>query len=174
MSAVVEGDVDEAVVRKLIVEAGGQPGSFYGKAGKSALRNRRSTFRSPRFRGTRRGRSRSGTGIHRRFTCGGRGDRHDGRGLAQGAAEVHRGLCRLPTLGQRRKPHVPRREPCAAVRGAQLRSFDRYFRTLGSTSLFGSSEGRGRLATREWVPRLTSPAVSLPPPQPVEAPAVER
>jgi hypothetical protein len=35
--AAVEGIVDEAVVRKLIVEAGGHPGTVYGKKGKSSL-----------------------------------------------------------------------------------------------------------------------------------------
>ena len=38
ISAAVEGIVDEAVVRKLIVEAGGHPGTVYGKRGKSSLR----------------------------------------------------------------------------------------------------------------------------------------
>ena len=38
ISAAVEGDVDEAVVRRLILEAGAQPGSVYGKNGKAALR----------------------------------------------------------------------------------------------------------------------------------------
>ena len=38
ISAAVEGDVDEAVVRKLIIETGAQPGSIYGKNGKGALR----------------------------------------------------------------------------------------------------------------------------------------
>ena len=38
VSAAVEGDVDEAVVRRLIVEAGAQPGPVYGKGGKAALR----------------------------------------------------------------------------------------------------------------------------------------
>jgi hypothetical protein len=38
ISAAVEGIVDEAVVRKLIVEAGGHPGTVYGKKGKSSLR----------------------------------------------------------------------------------------------------------------------------------------
>ena len=38
ISAAVEGIVDEAVVRKLIIEAGGDPGTIYGKNGKSFLR----------------------------------------------------------------------------------------------------------------------------------------
>jgi hypothetical protein len=38
VSAAVEGIVDEAVVRKLIVQAGGQPGTVYGKSGKPYLR----------------------------------------------------------------------------------------------------------------------------------------
>jgi hypothetical protein len=38
ISAAVEGIVDEAVVRKLIVKAGGCPGTVYGKNGKSFLR----------------------------------------------------------------------------------------------------------------------------------------
>jgi hypothetical protein len=38
VSAAVEGIVDEAVVRKLIVEAGGRPGTVYGKSGKAFLR----------------------------------------------------------------------------------------------------------------------------------------
>ena len=40
ISAAVEGDVDEAVARRLIVGAGAQPGSIYGKHGKAALRTR--------------------------------------------------------------------------------------------------------------------------------------
>lgn len=40
ISAAVEGIVDEAVVRRLIMHAGGIPGSVYGKAGKAALRDR--------------------------------------------------------------------------------------------------------------------------------------
>ncbi len=35
--AAVEGIVDEAVARKLIIEAGGSPGTFYGKRGKPFL-----------------------------------------------------------------------------------------------------------------------------------------
>ena len=38
ISAAVEGIVDEAVVRKVIVEAGGYPGTVYGKNGKTFLR----------------------------------------------------------------------------------------------------------------------------------------
>jgi hypothetical protein len=38
VSAAVEGIVDEAVVRKLIVCAGGTPGTVYGKSGKPHLR----------------------------------------------------------------------------------------------------------------------------------------
>jgi len=38
ISAAVEGMVDEAVVRKLITQAGGQPGTIYGKNGKPFLR----------------------------------------------------------------------------------------------------------------------------------------
>jgi hypothetical protein len=38
ISAAVEGIVDETVVRRLIVEAGGHPGSVYGKNGKTYLR----------------------------------------------------------------------------------------------------------------------------------------
>jgi hypothetical protein len=37
ISAAVEGIVDEAVVRRLIATAGGQPGPVYGKNGKPAL-----------------------------------------------------------------------------------------------------------------------------------------
>ncbi len=40
ISAAVEGMVDEAVVRKLIAHAGGEPGAVYGKNGKPALRQR--------------------------------------------------------------------------------------------------------------------------------------
>lgn len=40
ITAAVEGDVDEAVVRRLIIAAGGQLGSVYGKAGKPPLRDR--------------------------------------------------------------------------------------------------------------------------------------
>jgi hypothetical protein len=40
ISAAVEGDVDEAVARRLIVQAGAQPGAVYGKHGKAALRNK--------------------------------------------------------------------------------------------------------------------------------------
>ena len=38
VSAAVEGIVDEAVARKLIVGAGGRPGTIYGKNGKPFLR----------------------------------------------------------------------------------------------------------------------------------------
>ncbi len=38
ISAAVEGIMDEAVARKLIVEVGGNPGTIYGKNGKSFLR----------------------------------------------------------------------------------------------------------------------------------------
>jgi len=38
ISAAVEGMVDEAVARKLITEAGGRPGTIYGKNGKPFLR----------------------------------------------------------------------------------------------------------------------------------------
>jgi hypothetical protein len=38
ISAAVEGIVDETVVRKLVVEAGGHPGTIYGKNGKPYLR----------------------------------------------------------------------------------------------------------------------------------------
>jgi hypothetical protein len=38
ISAAVEGLVDEAVARKLIIMAGGSPGTIYGKNGKSSLR----------------------------------------------------------------------------------------------------------------------------------------
>ena len=38
--AAVEGDIDEAVVRKLVDDAGGQIGNVYGKNGKRALRQR--------------------------------------------------------------------------------------------------------------------------------------
>ncbi|MFQ5744895.1 MAG: hypothetical protein ACE5HV_15095 [Acidobacteriota bacterium] len=40
ISSAVEGIVDEAVVRRLIAHAGGQPGPVYGKNGKQALRQR--------------------------------------------------------------------------------------------------------------------------------------
>jgi hypothetical protein len=40
ISAAVEGDLDEAVARRLIAQAGGTPGDIYGKHGKSALRRR--------------------------------------------------------------------------------------------------------------------------------------
>lgn len=40
VSAAVEGDVDEAVVRTLIELAGGEPGPVYGKNGKSSLRTK--------------------------------------------------------------------------------------------------------------------------------------
>jgi hypothetical protein len=40
VSAAVEGDVDEAVLRKLVAYMGGQLGPVYGKEGKAALRQR--------------------------------------------------------------------------------------------------------------------------------------
>ena len=40
ISAAVEGDVDEAVVRRLIAHAGGQPGPVYVTRGKPTLRKR--------------------------------------------------------------------------------------------------------------------------------------
>jgi len=40
ISSAVEGVVDEAVVKRLIVEAGGEIGPIYGKRGKSLLRQR--------------------------------------------------------------------------------------------------------------------------------------
>ena len=40
ISSAVEGIVDEAVVKRLIVEAGGEIGSIYGKRGKSLLKQR--------------------------------------------------------------------------------------------------------------------------------------
>ncbi|MAE71739.1 MAG: hypothetical protein CME06_14880 [Gemmatimonadetes bacterium] len=40
LSAAVEGIVDEAVVRRLIVDAGGRPGTVYGRNGKQALRQK--------------------------------------------------------------------------------------------------------------------------------------
>jgi len=40
ISSAVEGVVDEAVVKRLIVEAGGEIGSIYGKRGKSLLKQR--------------------------------------------------------------------------------------------------------------------------------------
>ena len=40
ISAAVEGFVDEAVARKLVVHAGGQVGPIYGKNGKSALQSK--------------------------------------------------------------------------------------------------------------------------------------
>ena len=40
VSAAVEGIVDEAVARKLIAHAGGQPGTVYGKNGKLFLRQK--------------------------------------------------------------------------------------------------------------------------------------
>jgi hypothetical protein len=38
VSAAVEGDLDEAVARRLITEAGGKVGTVYGKSGKLALK----------------------------------------------------------------------------------------------------------------------------------------
>ena len=46
VSAAVEGVVDEAVVRKLIVQAGGYPGTVYGKSGKSYLRRQINGYNS--------------------------------------------------------------------------------------------------------------------------------
>lgn len=40
ISAAVEGDVDEAVVRRLVARAGGELGTVYGKTGKTTLRQR--------------------------------------------------------------------------------------------------------------------------------------
>jgi hypothetical protein len=40
ISAAVEGDVDEAIVRKLVAHAGGQIGNVYGKNGKPMLRKK--------------------------------------------------------------------------------------------------------------------------------------
>jgi hypothetical protein len=40
ITAVVEGIVDEAVVRRLLVDVGAVPGEVYGKAGKTHLRRR--------------------------------------------------------------------------------------------------------------------------------------
>lgn len=40
ITAAVEGLVDEAVAKRLIIEAGGSPGPIYGKNGKPLLRNR--------------------------------------------------------------------------------------------------------------------------------------
>jgi hypothetical protein len=40
ISSAVEGAVDEAVVKRLIIEAGGEIGPIYGKRGKSLLRQR--------------------------------------------------------------------------------------------------------------------------------------
>jgi hypothetical protein len=40
LSAAVEGDLDEVVLRRLIAEAGLLPGTIYGKAGKDHIRNR--------------------------------------------------------------------------------------------------------------------------------------
>lgn len=40
VSAAVEGNVDEIIIRRLIAEAGGNPGTVYGKNGKAYLRNR--------------------------------------------------------------------------------------------------------------------------------------
>jgi hypothetical protein len=44
ISAAVEGDVDEAVARRLILEVGARPGPVYGKNGKAALRARMSGY----------------------------------------------------------------------------------------------------------------------------------
>ena len=40
ISSAVEGVVDEAVVKRLIAEAGGKIGPIYGKRGKSLLRQK--------------------------------------------------------------------------------------------------------------------------------------
>lgn len=40
ISAAVEGDLDEALARRLIVHAGGVPGAVYGRNGKAALRQK--------------------------------------------------------------------------------------------------------------------------------------
>ena len=40
VSAATEGNVDEAVVRRMILEVGAQPGPVYGKNGKRHLRER--------------------------------------------------------------------------------------------------------------------------------------
>ncbi len=40
ISAAVEGDLDEAVVRRLIAHVGGLPGEVYGKSGKTRLHQR--------------------------------------------------------------------------------------------------------------------------------------
>lgn len=44
IASAVEGDLDEAVARRLILRAGGQPGPVYGKAGKAALRAKINAF----------------------------------------------------------------------------------------------------------------------------------
>ncbi|MFH0778811.1 MAG: hypothetical protein V2A71_09295 [Candidatus Eisenbacteria bacterium] len=46
ISAAVEGIVDEAVVRKLIIQAGGRPGTVYGKSGKPLLRQKIKAYSS--------------------------------------------------------------------------------------------------------------------------------
>ena len=40
VSAAVEGDIDEAVARKLIMFVGGSPGAVYGRSGKDSLRRK--------------------------------------------------------------------------------------------------------------------------------------
>ena len=42
--AAVEGNLDEAVTQKLIIEAGGRPGTVYGKNGKPSLRRQIQAF----------------------------------------------------------------------------------------------------------------------------------
>jgi hypothetical protein len=44
ISAAVEGIVDDAVVRKLIAHAGGEPGIVYGKTGKHALQQKMNAY----------------------------------------------------------------------------------------------------------------------------------
>jgi len=44
VSSAVEGDVDEAVVRKLIILAGAEPGPTFGKTGKAAMREKISGY----------------------------------------------------------------------------------------------------------------------------------
>jgi len=40
IAAAVEGDVDEAVARRLMLDAGAGPGTIYGKNGKAAVETR--------------------------------------------------------------------------------------------------------------------------------------
>jgi hypothetical protein len=50
LSAAVEGDLDEVVLRRLIAEVGLPVGTIYGKAGKAHLRNRIEDYnRAARF-----------------------------------------------------------------------------------------------------------------------------